>query len=109
MGHAELMKSAEERIKEYFERYNEGLISEEEAAYAIQTIADAVWDAVERLYYCVWGEGYVNKTETWHIVDFTPDLGYTPENFMKIADLKQGEAVTFNDHGLAIHTVVRIK
>lgn len=108
MQNYKLMNEAERQIKEQFERYNEGLISDEEAMYAIKAISNAVWNKVECLYYCVWGEGYMTKEpETRHISDFSASDGYSPDDFRKIADLGFGEAVTFTECG--IHTVVRIK
>lgn len=111
MKNYELMNSAQKRIEEYFNNYNEGLLSDEEAAYSIRVIADAVFDHVERLYHCVWGEGYSREkqaeTRTEHIAYFTKDNGYEINNFKKIADLRLGESVTLYECG--IHSVTRIK
>lgn len=111
MKNYELMTEAQRRIEEYFNHYNEGLISDEEAAHGIKTIADAVFDHVERLYHCVWGEGYSREKQvemrTEHIAFFTKDAGYGIDDFKKIADLLLGESVTLYEGG--IHSVTRIK
>lgn len=108
MKNYELMNSAQKRIEEYFHNYNDGLISDEEAAFGIKAIADAVFVVVERLYYCVWGDGYEPKEPvTEHITYFTRDRGYDADDFKKIADLDRGESVTLREGG--IHSVTRIK
>lgn len=108
MKNYELMDSAKQKINEYFSHYEAGLISEEETMYSVKTIAAAVFDAVERLYQCSWGENYEPKEPTVeHIIHFTVDNGYDIDSFKKIADLKFGESVTFYESG--IHSVTRIK
>ena len=111
MKNYELMAEAQKRIEEYFYNYNEGLYSDEEAAFGVKTIAEAVYNHVERLYHCAWGEGYSRErqaeTRTEHITYFTPDAGYKADDFKKIADLRLGESVTFYECG--VHSVTRIK
>lgn len=108
MKNYELMNAAQTRIEEYFHSYNEGLISDEEAITGIKIVADAVFDQVERLYSCVWGDGYEPKEPiTVHITHFTADMGYDIDAFKRIADLVFGESVTFFEGG--VHSVTRVK